>query len=73
LLTCAAQILMCAAILERYEIVEKQGGHHQSGSAVQESNRTRTKIKELKPPLLIRISDSLKRKRQLGIDTEMAV
>jgi hypothetical protein len=34
LLTGAAQILMSAAILEHYEIVEKQGGHRQSGSAV---------------------------------------
>ena len=64
---------MYAAILDHHEMAEKRRGNHQQISAVQDGDLIRTEIKEPRPPLLVRVSDSLKRKRQLSIDTEMAV
>src|SRR5438093_11812301 len=48
------------------------GVNHQQIGAVQDGDRLRMEIEGLGLPLLIRISDALKRQWPRGIDTEMA-
>jgi len=48
------------------------GVNHQQIGAVQDGDRLRMEIEGLGPPLLIHISDPLKRQWPRGIDTEMA-
>ena len=48
------------------------GVNHQQIGAVQDGDVIRMEIKELGPPLIIRISDPSKREWPRGIDTEMA-